>query len=75
MSIRISVSARINASSSEVWAALENIESHVQWMKDAESIRFTTAGRTGTGNRVRLRHEGGSNSPDRRDVDHRVEAL
>jgi uncharacterized protein YndB with AHSA1/START domain len=49
MSIRISVSARINASSSEVWAALENIESHVQWMKDAESIRFTTAARTGTG--------------------------
>ena len=49
MSIRISVSARINASSSEVWAALENIESHVQWMKDAESIHFTTAERTGTG--------------------------
>jgi hypothetical protein len=44
MSIGISVSARINASSSETWAALENIESHVQWMKDAESIHFTTAG-------------------------------
>lgn len=49
MSIRISVSARINASSSDVWAALENIESHVQWMKDAESICFTTAKRSGTG--------------------------
>jgi hypothetical protein len=33
MSIGISVSARINASSSETWAALENIDSHVQWMK------------------------------------------
>jgi hypothetical protein len=49
MSIGISVSARINASSSETWAALENINSHVQWMKDAESIHFTTAGRTRTG--------------------------
>jgi hypothetical protein len=49
MSIRISVSALINASSSEVWAALENIDSHVQWMKDAESIRFTSQGRTGIG--------------------------
>ena len=49
MSIRISVAARINASSTEAWAALENVVSHVQWMKDAESIRFTTAGRTGTG--------------------------
>ena len=46
MSIGISVSARINASSSETWAALENIESHVHWMKDVESIHFTTAGRS-----------------------------
>ena len=49
MNIGISVSARIDASSSEAWAALENIESHVLWMKDAESIRFTTAERTGAG--------------------------
>jgi uncharacterized protein YndB with AHSA1/START domain len=49
MSIGISISVRINASISETWAALENIESHVHWMKDAESIHFTTAARTGTG--------------------------
>jgi hypothetical protein len=49
MSIGISVSARINASSSETWTALENIDSHVQWMKDAESVHFTAAGRTRTG--------------------------
>ncbi|MGA2805892.1 MAG: SRPBCC family protein [Acidimicrobiales bacterium] len=49
MSVRISVSAPINASASEAWAALENIESHVLWMKDAESIRFTTPERTGIG--------------------------
>ncbi len=48
MSIRISVSTRINASAAEAWAALENIESHVLWMKDAESIRFTSPERTGT---------------------------
>ena len=67
MNIGISVSARIDASSSEAWAALENIESHVLWMKDAESIR--------SWNRVRLRHEGWSSSPNRRDVNHRVEAM
>jgi hypothetical protein len=49
MSIRISVSTHVNASAGEAWAALENIESHVLWMKDAESIRFTTAARTGVG--------------------------
>ena len=49
MSIGISISVRINASISETWAALENVESHVHWMKDAESIHFTTAARTGTG--------------------------
>lgn len=49
MSVRISVSVLINASADAAWAALENIESHVLWMKDAESIRFTTPERTGIG--------------------------
>ena len=48
MSIQVSVSIRIKATSAETWAAIENIESHVEWMKDAKLIRFKTAQRTGT---------------------------
>ena len=75
MSILISVSTQLKASAAEAWAALENIESHVLWMKDAESIQFTTPERTGNWDEVHLHHEGGPHPADRRDVHHGVEAL
>ena len=47
--MKIRVSIDINASISEVWDSLKVIESHTQWMADAESIEFTTARTTGVG--------------------------
>ena len=46
---RIRVSTTLPAPPSEVWAAVADLASHVDWMADAESIRFTTRRRTGVG--------------------------
>lgn len=46
---RITVSADYDASPTEVWAVLEPIEDHVDWMADAESIRFRTDQTRGVG--------------------------
>lgn len=46
---RIRVSRTIKAPPAQVWAALEDISSHVRWMTDAHSITFTSARRTGRG--------------------------
>jgi len=43
------ISLEIDATSETVWASLEEISSHVEWMKDAESIRFRTDSHTGVG--------------------------
>jgi hypothetical protein len=32
-----------------VWAAIEDISSHVRWMEDAVAIRFTSANHSGVG--------------------------
>lgn len=45
------VSTIIEASPSEVWADVRNIDSHVSWMQDAEAIRFLSDQREGTGTR------------------------
>lgn len=45
----IRVERIVTASRQEVWAELRQIERHVQWMADAESITFTTSQREGTG--------------------------
>lgn len=37
-----------------VWEALADLESHAQWMKDAESIEFATEQRTGVGTSMRV---------------------
>jgi uncharacterized protein YndB with AHSA1/START domain len=37
---RVRVSTKIHASPSHVWAAIDDIGSHVRWMADAEAIRF-----------------------------------
>jgi len=46
---RIRVSTTIDASPDEVWRAISDISTHVQWMADAESIRFHSAQRSGVG--------------------------
>ena len=48
---RISVSAEYDASPQEVWRAIEPIESHADWMADAEVIRFVTDQTRGVGTR------------------------
>ena len=47
--MRIRTCVTIDASPATVWAEVHRIESHVEWMRDAESIRFVSASRTGVG--------------------------
>jgi Polyketide cyclase / dehydrase and lipid transport len=46
---RIRVSTTLPAPPSAVWASVSDLASHVDWMADAESIRFTTRRRSGVG--------------------------
>lgn len=46
---RIRVSTTIPAPRSRVWADVRDLASHVEWMADAESIRFTSVRRSGVG--------------------------
>lgn len=46
---RVEVSIIINRSPAEVWRHVEDIASHVEWMADAEAIRFTSSTRRGVG--------------------------
>ena len=46
---RIAVSTTIDAPPRRVWRQVRDISSHVRWMADAESIRFTSKGRRGVG--------------------------
>lgn len=46
---RIKVSTTIDAPPKQVWAALEDISTHVRWMADAASITFTSDQQTGKG--------------------------
>lgn len=39
----------IEATPEQVWAAVEDISTHVEWMHDATAIRFTTEQRAGVG--------------------------
>jgi len=49
LTVRITVSADYDATPDAVWAVLEPIESHVEWMADAEVIRFRGSQTRGTG--------------------------
>ena len=64
----------IAASPDTVWRVVEPIERHVDWMADAESIRFTGTADPRCRYRVRLRHEGRSDPADRPHVGDRVGA-
>ena len=46
---RIRVSTTLPAPPAAVWASVSDLASHVDWMADAESIRFTTRRRAGVG--------------------------
>ena len=46
---QIDVSITIARSPSEVWASVEDIESHTEWMKDASAIRITSESQAGEG--------------------------
>ena len=46
---RIRVSTVIKAPRSRVWADVSDLASHVEWMADAEAIRFTSRRRSGVG--------------------------
>lgn len=47
--MRIEVAIDIDAPPATVWAVLEPVESHVEWMADAERITFRTEQRRGVG--------------------------
>ena len=51
MSVRIRVGTTIDAPPATVWADIERLESHVEWMHDARSIRFVSLRRRGVGTR------------------------
>ncbi len=46
---RIEVAVELDATPDEVWAVVEPIERHVDWMADAETIRFTSDQQRGLG--------------------------
>ncbi len=45
----IRVSTLIDASPAEVWDVVRRVEDHVEWMHDANAIRFTSARTRGVG--------------------------
>jgi uncharacterized protein YndB with AHSA1/START domain len=46
---RLQVGVLIDAPPERVWAAIEDVGSHVRWMDDAVAIRFTTEHTSGVG--------------------------
>jgi len=49
VTVRISVETEIPATPPVVWAAIEDIATHVEWMADAVRITFVTQQRRGVG--------------------------
>ncbi len=49
MSFRLRVCTTIEAPPEVTWSAIARIETHVEWMADAEAIRFTSVSREGVG--------------------------
>ncbi|MDE0802887.1 MAG: SRPBCC family protein [Acidimicrobiales bacterium] len=48
---KIRVSTVIDATPKEVWASIEDVATHTEWMADAVAIRFLTDQRDGVGTR------------------------
>jgi polyketide cyclase/dehydrase/lipid transport protein len=53
--MKIRVGITIDSPTDHVWRVIEPIEYHVEWMADAESIRFTTPQETGVGTKFECR--------------------
>ena len=49
MSVHVHVCTVIEATPPVTWSAIERVETHVDWMADAQAIRFTSATRRGVG--------------------------
>ena len=49
---RIYVSVVIDAPPPDVWAAVEDLERHVDWMSDADEVRFEGLQHRGVGTRI-----------------------
>ena len=45
--MRVRTCITIDATPAAVWADVKHLDTHVEWMRDAESIRFRTRRRTG----------------------------
>ena len=54
MARNIEVSIEVPAPIDDVWADLARLETHSEWMRDAEAIEFLTEQRTGAGTRIRV---------------------
>ncbi len=54
MAARIRIEQSIGAPIQTVWDDVADIASHVEWMADAESIRFLTEQRSGAGTRMEV---------------------
>src|SRR5205823_12667049 len=50
--VTVYVSVVIDAAPDAVWATVEQLEHHVDWMADADVIRFDTEQRRGVGTRL-----------------------
>ena len=53
--MRIRACITIDAPPAAVWADVKHIDRHVEWMRDAESIRFRSSRRTGVGTEFECR--------------------
>jgi uncharacterized protein YndB with AHSA1/START domain len=67
--VTIYVSVVIDAPPADVWAAIEAIDRHVEWMADADAITFETDQHRGVGTRIATRtHLGPFRVVDRMEV-------
>lgn len=49
MPVKIAIETEIPATPDQVWAAVEDLSTHTEWMADAESITFVTDQHAGVG--------------------------
>jgi uncharacterized protein YndB with AHSA1/START domain len=49
LTVRIAIETEIPATPAQVWAAVEDLSTHTEWMADAETITFVTDQRSGVG--------------------------
>jgi Polyketide cyclase / dehydrase and lipid transport len=55
VTVRIRTCITIDAPPGAVWADVKHLDTHVEWMRDAESIEFRSRRRTGVGTELECR--------------------